>query len=205
MNAMVGTSGQVSPGKHPFRMKGLGYRGVFRRLSEAHGRQAVLDSCEDDETRRFLAQPFLAASWYDVFPMVALCQIGARLDGCTFTDFCLRHSAIQASDDVSGVYRALLSLLSPELAMRGVIKITKRYFDFGGAEILEIGSGHCLARRTGVPRYVGDWYSIIAVAYIEAVMEAAGAQELQVSSRLGPTSRVGGYEVANHDFSVRWR
>ncbi len=198
------TRSVVAAHASPFRAKGLAYRGVVRRLARRHGENAWADLCKDEDTRRFLSQPFLAASWYDIFPMVQLCEMGAQLEGKRNDEFCREYAVAQAEEDLNGVYRALLTIISPEQAMRGVIKITKRYFDFGTAEILELSPGRCVARRGAIPMEIFDWYQPVAVAYIEAVMRAAGAMGLQVTPSRGAEGRDRGYPVTDMLFSVRW-
>lgn len=189
----------------PFKAKGLAYRGVVNELSELVGWERVLEACPDPELRAFLSQPFLAASWYDVYAIIPLCELGARLTGRTYDRFVRENAARQAREDLIGVYRMLLAVVSPQLAFKGIIKITHRYWSFGRAHIVEMSEGRALAERTHVPERIFDFYGLVAAAYIDEVMRAAGAKDVRVRFRRGRRDMDQGHPVADQHYVVTWR
>ncbi|HEU4537736.1 MAG TPA: hypothetical protein VFS00_26630, partial [Polyangiaceae bacterium] len=69
------------PGQSPFLTKGSIYLGSqeFAAARVAGGWDAVVaQTAHDPELQAFAGQRFLAASWYDALPLVALAKAGAR-------------------------------------------------------------------------------------------------------------------------------
>src|SRR4051812_12259661 len=108
-------------GKSPFRMKGQAFVGHMKYVA-AHlpgGTKTFLGGIADPEMRAFFEQPFLASSWYDVFPLVAAGSVCAKIAGVTLREFLRTRTRWQAERDINGVYRFMLNLVSPEaVAMR---------------------------------------------------------------------------------------
>jgi hypothetical protein len=196
----------AAPGQSPFRIKGLAYRGVLHQLDARFGgRGPLLAELADPALVAFFDQPFLAASWYDVLPIVALCQAAARLCKVDFDAFVREHTHNQAQEDLGGVYRLILTVVSPELALRALIKVTERYYDFGKTELHELRPGHAVTTRSDVPDVLLDWYDIVAVEYTRAVLEHAGARDVRVVPSRGARKSISLTPVTELRFEMDWR
>src|SRR5690242_18619455 len=71
------------PGKNPYRVKGNAYRGHMDYV-EQHvpgGIEAMRAGFEDPLLKEFFGQTFLAASFYDLYPLVAAGWVCAKLCG----------------------------------------------------------------------------------------------------------------------------
>ena len=106
-----------APGTSPFRQKGHGYLGDFEYFANRvpGGPEAVLRHVTDDATRAFLSQRFVGSEWYDAYPCLTLHVVAARLAGVTFEEHRRRIGAFHAQA-MNGVYRALLRVISNEIA-----------------------------------------------------------------------------------------
>ncbi|MCC6873837.1 MAG: hypothetical protein IT378_05940 [Sandaracinaceae bacterium] len=189
-----------------FRTKGLAYRNVLAFLDlRLGGRERLLESFEEPGLRAFFAQPFLAASWYDTVPIGALCEAGAKHCGVSVPDFIREHTRNQAREDLGGVYRVILKVFTPELALRALIKVTERYYDFGTTEIVELHAGRAVTVRTDLPDAIFDWYAIVADEYTRAVLEHAGAKDIRVRSERGKRGLLHGMPTSQMRFEIDWR
>jgi len=167
-----------APGASPFHIKGLGYRSLIQYVetSVAGGMPRLLDAIEDPALRAFARQPFLAASWYDVGPVITLNETIAGLLEMKLDDFLAMRGRMQAEDDLSGVYSWLLAVATPSAVAKGLPRLTQRYFDWGGVEIETPAQRHVRAIRTGVPVYLADWFGSVSCAFLEVAMGKAGAK-----------------------------
>src|SRR6476620_6141327 len=93
------------PGKNPFRVKGNAYRGHMDYVEEhvPGGAEAMRKGFEDPLLKEFFQQTFLAATLYDLYPLVAAGHVCAKLCGSTFSEFVRVRSEYQALRDVSGI------------------------------------------------------------------------------------------------------
>jgi hypothetical protein len=165
------------PGQSPFRVKGQAYRGTVERVRErlaAEGK--TFRDVLDVETALFFEQPFLAATFYDVLPIVPLVRLGARLEGLTMSAFVDRISRDQALTDISGVYRLLLRVASPEMVAKRLPRLTAQYFNFGIVEDEGlVAPGKVRMVRRGLPEEIIDWYTTAACSYVSQVLAETGA------------------------------
>src|SRR5689334_1319591 len=99
----------------PFHVKGIAYRGAFDLYARMvpGGIAAMIDNADNDALRVFMMQPFLSSTWYDVMPFPAIDGIAARLCAQPLTRFVRDTSRLQAREELGGVYRRLLKLVSP--------------------------------------------------------------------------------------------
>ncbi|MFK7986804.1 MAG: hypothetical protein AB8I08_12335 [Sandaracinaceae bacterium] len=200
--------GTFEPGQSPFRIKGLVYRQLFLTIERDvdGGREGLLAAIEDPALRRFAAQPFLAASWYDNMPIVPLNELSARLVGQDNTKYLEARAIDQAEEDLSGVYSWLLKLASPRLVAKGLERLTPRYFDWGETRTREISPTHIEATRTAVPDPLVAWCDTVNRPFMRYAFQETGAQDVRVE--LTKTESAGtahGMPVRDLTYSLRWR
>lgn len=172
------------PGEGPFRVKGLAYRGHLAYVDKfvPGGNAAILAALpEHPALVPFFAQPFLAASRYDVVPL-AMAGLGAsRVTGLSFHQFVRTRSEWQARDDVSGVYRTMLNLASAEQVALRLPKLMAQYFDFGPVETERMDRGHVRATLRRVPLPLHAWLAAVVEGYLFEVFRVMGTRELRIA------------------------
>lgn len=175
----------VPPGTSAFRVKGHGLRArmdVYDRIVPG-GRQAVLAAIEDRAVREYLSGPILAASWYDLFAHAALDIAAADVLGMPAWQSVARASGLQAENDAAGIYRVLLKLVSPQMLVSKLGKISSQYFDHGGIDVQKVDSRHARMTRTGIANQLYWWWGGILEGYVHALFRLSGAKN--------PTSHAG--------------
>jgi hypothetical protein len=196
------------PGQNPYRIKGTAYRGHLAYVSEyvPGGVKAHNAAIVDPALAAFFEQPFLAASYYDLYPLIAAGHACARLTNTTFDGFIRVRTKFQAHRDVAGVYKVLLKLTSPEgLALR-LPRLVGQYLDFGSADGHLVKPGHVVGSQSGTPRSMARWFALVHEAYIETLMPMAGAKN--VRHRADPLLRTDetkdGVELVTLRSDVMW-
>jgi len=171
-----------APGTSPFHVKGNGYRGQIDYI-QAHvpgGLAAVLEQVPGKELAAYLGQPFLAGSWYDLFPFVALQKAAGLTLGISGLEFATRFSRFQAQRDISGLYRLLLKLASPEMVMARLPKVAGQYYDFIEVTVSEVEKGVFESRISGAPAVAAGMYRVSSTAFVQEALTAAGAKGVNV-------------------------
>lgn len=196
-----------APGLSPFRIKGVAYRGHLEYVERfvPGGNAAVLAALNRPELDAFFAQPFLASTRYDVFPL-AIAGIGcARVTGQPFRQFVRERSKWQANEDVNGVYRWMLRITSPETVAARLPRLISQYFDFGEQRIDVMEKGHLRAARTGMPLPLAAWYVAVSEAYMEVVIGLAGGRDVRCESAEPEIEgRSHGVDIVSLPMEVRW-
>lgn len=166
------------PGDGPFRVKGVAYRGHCEYVERflAGGLAAQQAGVVDARLRGFLGQTFLAASWYDVYPLVAAGSVCARIAGRTLPDFLRVRARYQAEQDLRGVYRAALTVASPALLAERLPPMFQRYFDFGEAQVSEAGPRARDVQVAGVPATLAPWLGPILQTFSLTALEYNGTR-----------------------------
>jgi hypothetical protein len=193
-------------GTSPFRMKGVVYLGHEEFASNAipGGERAVSGAFRDPALRAFLEQRFLAASWYDVLPIVPVWYQCAKLLRQHPTDFLKERTRHQAQRDIHGVYRFLLKLVSAEAVAVRIPRIMQQYFDFGRTESHLVRRGLVRAATSGVPSYIVPWLRIVSETYLMVALELSGVKFAQFR-RLGvtPAGEAHGVALSSMGFEVQ--
>lgn len=173
---------RFAPGDSPFRIKGNGYRGHLQYV-EQHlpgGVAAMLDAFDDPELRAFFEQTFLASAFYDVLPLAHAGLVCADISGMSFYDFVYERTRHQAEDDVRGIYKWLLTLLSPRLVSSRLTKFMAQYFDFVGFEVEASDSSTVRGKLTGAPPELRCWLTTVFEAYYRHVFKLGGVKEYAI-------------------------
>ena len=162
-------------GASPYRVKGHVYRGLFESTEKRcpGGVAAVLPRLGDEELAAFFQQKFLAASFYDLLPLLEFGREAAHLAGVPYSTYVRGGARLQAEKDVNGLYRAMLRLASPSLVVARMPRVVMQYMTFGNA------TGRMVAERTyeilvrGVPEPVQVWLIAAAEGFVPFVLETA--------------------------------
>jgi hypothetical protein len=169
-------------GENPFRVKGHGIlarMAVYDRVVPG-GRRAVLEAVDDPATRSYLSQLILAVGWYDLFAHAALDLAAADLRGMDPGESLASASALQARADASGIYSLLLKVVSPQLLVRKLGKVSAQYFDHGAVEVVRLDGKAARMTRTGIANQLYWWWSAILEGYVRALFALAGARDLEI-------------------------
>ncbi len=195
------------PGAGPFHVKGVAYRGHLEYVEAflPGGVAACSEAIHDEALRRFWDQRFLAASWYDVFPLVSIGFTCARLLGQPVDGFLRVRSRYQAEQDINGVYKMMTRLASAEAVTSRLTRLVASYFDFGDNDVRTVSPKHVEATRRGVPSMVAAWSQPILETYIDYALSINGAKDPRVASR--PFKRDGvshGVETVTMSIEISW-
>jgi hypothetical protein len=180
-----------APGMSPFHIKGIAYRGHIEYV-EKHipgGAAAVNRVFRNSALRFFFEQPFLAASWYDVLPIVPLWYACADVLGRPRLEFLRTRTRHQAEQDIHGVYRMILKLASPQSVAERIQRVVGKYFDFGTTDAKLIEPGLVRYVQKGVPAFLAPWFGIVGETFVQVALEIAGTNKCQV--RRAPPATTG--------------
>jgi hypothetical protein len=195
------------PGEGPFRIKGIAYRGFLLLVEQrvAGGVRAFCEALGDDALAAFVRQPFLAATRYDILPMLPLNTTLAALLGRSLAQLAREAGVAQARHDARHVYRPMVETRSLSDLSTRLPRFGMQYYDFGGYAGHDVAPGHVVLRRTGLPRYVVPWYGPMQAGYIEEIVRELGASWAEGTSRREePAGGARGFEVCVIDTDVRF-
>ncbi|NLY94468.1 MAG: hypothetical protein GXY23_10635 [Myxococcales bacterium] len=171
------------PGESPFHVKGIAYRGHLEYV-EAHvpgGVDAMKAAFPDPAVAAFFDQVFLASNFYDVMPLAHAGVICADLTGLPFHEFVRRRTIAQAEADIRGVYKWLLSILSPRMIGSRLPKVLAQYLDYLTFEPIESSPKRVVGRLKGIPIELGCWQSAVFEAYYTHVFQLGGLTDFALS------------------------
>ncbi|MFT3922073.1 MAG: hypothetical protein QM778_06030 [Myxococcales bacterium] len=195
-------------GESPFRVKGSICRGCVEYLSEhaRGGLASVLAALPDPALRRYFEQSFLASAWYDSACLDPLLATAARLEGQRYESYLNQVFDTQAARNQRGVYKLLLSAISPEMLVKRLPGIGSQLFSFTRSEVREIAPGHWENAITGVPALLQTIYCESSGAFVSRALRTTGARELQhrwLEPRPAPS--VHGVAILTVVRELRWR
>lgn len=170
------------PGESPYHVKGIAYRGHLDYV-EAHvpgGVAAMKAGFVDPAVAEFFDQTFLASTFYDVMPLAHAGVVCAELSGLSFHEFVRRRTIAQAETDIRGIYKWLLSLLSPRMVASRLPKVIAQYLDYLVFEPLEASPKRVVGRLKGIPLELRGWQSAVFEAYYVHVFELGGVRDFSL-------------------------
>jgi hypothetical protein len=173
------------PGTSPFHIKGIALRGLVHMVEcrVPGGLDAFADGLDDPRLGAFVRQPFLAASRYDLLPLLPLNMALARLLGTALEDLAHLQGAAQARYDATHTYKVIVSGGTlADLAQR-LPRLGAQYYDFGAYDAYLEAPGRVVVRRTGMPAYVLRWFMPMHLGYVEEVVRLMGARHATASAR----------------------
>lgn len=189
-------------------MKGVFYRGSFEFIERVvpGGVRAVLGLIRSQALRAFLEQPFVAATFYDVFPLVALGYPSASLCGQPIERFLRHRSRFQAEQQATTVYRSLLSLTSPAAIATRLPLLASQLYNFGTTEVQQTGPSTVEVLRGGLPVELLPWYVPGTESYLVTALRLSGAINPRVTtSALRPDRRVNGLMTGALSHWLSWQ
>jgi hypothetical protein len=165
------------PGASPFHIKGIAYRGLVQLIERRidGGLAALEGHLHDERIAPFLSQPFLAASWYDVMPMLPVSAAIAQVLGKPIEILASEQGAQQARHDVETVYRGLFESLDFDNVATKLTRFGRQYYDFGDCVGTLVSPGHAEIQRRGLPEFILRWFSPMDAAYGEQILRMKGA------------------------------
>jgi tRNA A-37 threonylcarbamoyl transferase component Bud32 len=196
------------PGTSTFHIKGIAYRGVVR-LVEGRVDKGLLGLDEElanPALGRFIRQPFLAASRYDVLPMLPINVAIARILGKQLETLAIEQGIAQARFDARYVYRRLFDEMTFETLPAYLGRYGAQYYEAGECSAELVAPGHVLVHRKRVPAYVLPWLLPIHASYAEEVIRLKGARAVHAKGRApieAPTHK--GVAVVDLDVDITWR
>jgi hypothetical protein len=195
------------PGEGPFHVKGISYRGHQKFIDDhVPGGYAGIVEQLDPRMRKFYGQPFLASCWYDLAPLVAVAPICAAACGMTTNDYVYRRAQVQVDQDVSGVYAYLIKLVSARMIATRLPRLITQYFDFSTIDTRTLDDHRVVTRHGGLPRAFAPWLVTVATAYLDRVLDIAGARDFTIVA--GPLLGEGqahGLETVQFELEVSFR
>jgi hypothetical protein len=195
------------PGKSPFHIKGLAYRGHVDYANKfiPGGPAAVNATFRDPRLTAFFEQQFLAASWYDALPILPLWYACAQVTNEPAIEFLKTRTRHQAREDIHGVYRLILKLASAETVALRMPRAVGKYFDFGGTEAYVVRPGVVRMRQTGIPLIMAPWFGIVGETFVNVALEIAGATGVKVRRKpIEPAGEAHGTPLGTMEADVQF-
>ena len=195
------------PGEAPFRVKGTAYRGHLEYVAAEveGGVPRMLAGFEDRRLAAYLEQPFLASSFYDLYPLVMAAGPSAEASGMTPRAFAETRSRVQAPKDLRGVYRFLLSMVPTRTVARRIPQLFTQIFDFGKAEVAREEGTEIDVTFDGIPSALAPWFGTVVCAYGESALRTSGADSASFTLRPATVSGTAhGVPLARFVVEIRW-
>jgi hypothetical protein len=171
-------------GESPFRVRGSVYTGNLEALTKhvPGGLDAIAPEISNDATVAFLRNTiFLAASTYDIEPLMHLMRLFARLNRIPLDHFVRDGSRVAAEKDVVGKYRAQMRSASTEEMAARLPRIFVRYFDPCRAESLIVQANATEMRFSGLPASALGFYIWSSDGFVAGALESVGAKDVKLA------------------------
>jgi hypothetical protein len=181
LDAELAPEMSAPPGENPFHVKGvvpqalLGY--LERRVPG--GLDAAFAQLGNERIRAFFRQTFLAATWYDMIPVLHLLRAAARAACVPTPAFAAEHAAWHAARDTRGIFRLLLLVASPEAVAKRLGVAYGRYFDYAIVTSESVSEGRSVVLVRGMPSLFVPWYRVAMDAGAASILRVAGARNIQ--------------------------
>lgn len=195
------------PGASPFRCKGLMYLDTLTYFDERFqgGRAGLLRHVDEPKLAGFLSQYFVIGGWYDVFPLLALNSLAARVTGTGFLEIVRDVARWQIPRHFHGVYRFLLKLSTPDMVIANLPRLGDKYFDFVRVEAHKIREKTFESSTHGIPALAASAYLTSSDVAVRAALELAGAQGVRIHRHpLQPEGEAHGLAIVATKRVVSW-
>jgi serine/threonine protein kinase len=197
-----------APGKSPFTIKGLPYRGFAHLVEQAlpGGMADLLSALGDPALGEFVTQPFLASSRYDALPLRPLMACVAAIVGRSFDQFVETAASAQASYDRRRVFRQMYASATLDNWHERLLRFGAQYHEFAQLEAIPEGPDTVLQRNVGVPAYLAPWYAAMQRGYSTGVLRALGARDIVAKTLPAePSEPVSGFPTMTTFTHVSWK
>ena len=128
----------------------------------------------------------------------------ARLRGMSFEEH-RRHVGAYHAEAMSGVYRALLRIVSNEnVAMWGP-RIAALYWDFGKTETRVNGPYEVTGVRRGTPKALVQWLAWASAGFVDTTLRLAGARNaITVLDDIQSEGKIADQEICSFKLRITW-
>lgn len=183
------------------RAKGVNFRTFIKVLRKLRGErvaEAALDLAPDELARSFRAGLVFSGNWYPLAWYAELHRAAQRASGAG--PELARTIGLEATrDDLSGIYRIFLLVVSPEFVLNKAPLLFNTYYDTGTMTVSESSRGWARARWSGCTGFDRNvWQDVVGSC--QAGLEAAGAKDVTMTVMTG-----GGDGDAVMELESRWR
>lgn len=195
------------PGTSPFRQKGNVYLGNVDCFADTipGGINSVLKGLTNDKIRAFFEQRFHADEWYDSIPNPYLQAVAAHMRHMPFFEHGRTLGAWHAKSRMTGIYGALLKVLSNENVAIWAPRLSSVYYSFGKLNTRVIGPRRVAISRPGVPKILVRWLTAVMTGMGEQTLRLAGAKEVQVTLlQVSPDGTFSGCPLYKIDGEISW-
>jgi tRNA A-37 threonylcarbamoyl transferase component Bud32 len=196
------------PGSSVYHIRGIAYRGVVQYVEQrVPGGMATLDEeLEDARLSAFIRLPFLAASRYDILPMLPINVGIARILGKTLEAVCAEQGVAQARHDIRYVYRRAFEEMTFATVQSFLGRFANQYYEAGECTADLVSPGHIVVHRRKLPAYVLPWFLAIHVPYVEETLRLKGARTVSSTPRTPVEAGTRkGVVVVDVDVDVKWQ
>ncbi len=178
-----------SPGKSPFHVKGLAYKGLLHLVTtKIDGGVGVLAaSMRDASLRDYITQTFLPSTFYDALPLVAASAAAANLLNAQLDTFAQNQGRAQAKYDADHAFRAFVQGRSVDDFPSRCKLIASRYFDFGEWEANSFSPGTVTFVVKGIPAWASPWFGPLLGGYASTMVQYVARKT--ASCTMYPTRR----------------
>ncbi len=195
------------PGSSPFRCKGLVYLGAkefyAKKIPDPEGGAQWI---ADGHLRAFWNQHFLASTWVDALPIVALSRAAARVSNVPHNALVRDNARFVAERDIQGVYRLLLRVASAGMVAARLPKAFLQYFNFGkiGEQTSESKSSEVVLSE--IPEPLAGWLCVCFEGFIPTALTMSGASDALVRcENLGIDGSKDRIPTCSLRIHMRWR
>ena len=191
----------------PFKVKGVLFHGTVAYFEHncPGGFMALVDATDNELVKDFLRQNFLAGGMYDAMLVPDLIDLEARVMRFDLTRYLQKRTEWQAERDISGVYRMLLKLASPEMAIARLPRVITQMFNFGKPTSEVLAPNHHRVSVSGIPGPLAYWLHHGFSVYCATALKAAGAKRPVVTPLASkPEAPIGGVPMVTLRFEVHW-
>jgi serine/threonine protein kinase len=195
------------PGSSTFHIKGIAYRSVVLLVERKlpGGLDTLDEELADAATSTFVRQPFLAASRYDILPMLPVNVAIARVLGKSLDVIAEAQGVAQARYDVRHVYRRPFEEMTFDTLPAFLVRFAIQYYEAGELTAEAAAPGHIVVHRRRLPAYVLPWLSAIQVAYAEELVRLKGGRSVTATPRAPVEAATRkGVAVVDLDVDLRW-
>ena len=196
-----------APGRSPFTIKGLPYRGFVYFATQVlpRGLEELLEGLEDDQLKDFVVQPFLASSRYDVLPLRPLTATLSQLLGRTFDVLVIKSAEAQARYDARTVFRHMFGGTSLDDWHERSARFGAQYWGFGRVTAERERPGTVVLRHAGMSEYLAPWYAPMQRGYSAEIVRILGGQNVEAQTLPWvPSGEVDGLPTVTAATRVTW-
>lgn len=165
--------------------KGIGWIYFKKYLTENFSPDEIEKfKAEIDEQSKSLLEKakILPTSWVDYGTYIKTLFITDRVLGKGNLDFIRQFNYYHARGDAKGIYKVLISVLSPQTVVKTYLKLFRQYYDKGKLTVLSSTSHGVVFKVEDAPD-IPLYHDIEQGAYIEELLHMSGAKNIKVTTQ----------------------